>query len=635
MSARSRTFALRSAAAVTVGALALTAFALPASAEPTWLPGTTLSPDDSNQHDGASVAVGGKGTAYALWTRTAGATSTVYAARKSPTGAWGTPVAVSAGSSVPLRAHVVVDGADNATVLWSPVESPGAVRSVTRSATAGAWSSVKTLATSGVDADLAVDEQGLVLAAWAGSTASGSRITVVRKSAAGSWGTAVAISETGATGPQIGFDRAGNATAIWESGDNIRSARRPSGAPWTTAVTVAGSADVESSPVLTVDDVGNAVAAWNHGSRVEGAYRLGAGAWSTPEYMSEDGVDATAADIDIDIYGNVLAGYTETTAGVPTARVAALTPEGHWSPAGTLHEGAELTEISMDKTGNAVAVLDNVDGVVQAVTKPTGGAWSSPVELSADGANAADSFVTHDGQGNAVASWSADGSVQVRPLDVAGPSTRMTQPGASRQTSTSFTAAWSATDRWGPVASKDVRFRVAPWNGGYGPQTEWKSATTANSETVAGSPGNTYCLSARARDTAGNVGGWSSERCTATPLDDVRLVRSGTWNRGTSSAYYEGTYTSTKSSGASLIRTGVQARHIALLVTTCQTCGSVQVSLDGTALRTISLHSSTTVRKKLISVKTFTSVRTGTLKIKVTSPSGRAVYMDGVVARRS
>lgn len=40
-------------------------------------------------------------------------------------------------------------------------------------------------------------------------------------------------------------------------------------------------------------------------------------------------------------------------------------------------------------------------------------------------------------------------------------------------------------------------------------------------------------------------------------------------------------------------------------------------------------------RKKLISVKTFSTARTGTLKIQVTSTTGRAVYMDGVVARRS
>lgn len=631
MSARSRTFALRGAAAVAVGALALTVFAVPASAEPTWLPGKTLSPNDTNQHDGASVAVGGKGTAYAVWIRAAGATSTVYAARKSPTGAWGTPVAVSAGSSAPLRAHVVVDSAGNATVLWSPVESPGAVRAVTRSATAGSWSSVKTLATSGVDADLAVDEQGLVLAAWAGSTASGSRITVVRKSAAGSWGTAVAVSETGATGPQVGFDGVGNATAVWESGDNIRSARRPAGAPWTTAVTVAGSADEESSPVLTVDHSGNAVAAWNRGDRVEGAFRLGTGAWSTPAYVSAEGSTATVAAIVIDQQGNVVVGFNSATAALAST----LTVEGAWSTPETLSEGGAVTAVSMDKTGNAVATLDNVDGVAQAVQRPQGGAWSSPVDLSADGENAAGSSVTHDAQGNAVTTWSADGDVKARVLDVAGPSTSMTQPAVTRQTSTSFTAAWSAADRWGAVGTKDVRFRMAPWNATYGEYTDWKTATTDDSGTVAGAPGNTYCFSARSRDTSGNEGAWSSHKCTATPLDDVRLSRSGTWTRGTNSAYYLGTYTSTKTNGAALIRTGVQARHISLLTTTCQTCGSVKVTFGGTSLGTFDLRSSTTARKKLISVKTFSTVRTGTLKIQVTSTTGRAVYLDGVVARRS
>lgn len=67
--------------------------------------------------------------------------------------------------------------------------------------------------------------------------------------------------------------------------------------------------------------------------------------------------------------------------------------------------------------------------------------------------------------------------------------------------------------------------------------------------------------------------------------------------------------------------------------TKCATCCSVKVFFNGTSLGTFNLASSTTARKQLIPVKTFTSVQSGTLKIQVVSPTGKTVYMDGVVLR--
>jgi hypothetical protein len=86
--------------------------------------------------------------------------------------------------------------------------------------------------------------------------------------------------------------------------------------------------------------------------------------------------------------------------------------------------------------------------------------------------------------------------------------------------------------------------------------------------------------------------------------------------------------------GAKIVRTGVVAKRIAILATTCSTCGSVQVYWGSTLLRTISLRSTVTVNKKLITVTTFTSARTGTLTIKL-STSGRKVLIDGVAIRRN
>ena len=74
------------------------------------------------------------------------------------------------------------------------------------------------------------------------------------------------------------------------------------------------------------------------------------------------------------------------------------------------------------------------------------------------------------------------------------------------------------------------------------------------------------------------------------------------------------------------------ARRIAIVATTCPTCGSISVYWGSTFLKTISLKSTTTVNKKLLVVTTFASARAGTLTIKVYT-SGKKVILDGVAIR--
>jgi len=185
-----------------------------------------------------------------------------------------------------------------------------------------------------------------------------------------------------------------------------------------------------------------------------------------------------------------------------------------------------------------------------------------------------------------------------------------------------------------PIASYDVRYRRAAWNSAFGALVTWKSGTTTDWATFTASPGYTYCFGVRANDTDGGHSAWTAETCTAVPLDDRSLTRSGSWSAGTGAAYYRSTYLRSSTAGTSLTRTGVVAKRIALVATTCSTCGAVKVYWGSTLLKTISLYSRTTVNQKLIAVTTFSSARTGTLKIKVAS-SGKRVIVDGVAIRRN
>jgi hypothetical protein len=181
--------------------------------------------------------------------------------------------------------------------------------------------------------------------------------------------------------------------------------------------------------------------------------------------------------------------------------------------------------------------------------------------------------------------------------------------------------------------------RRAAFNGAFGAfaspsvaPTDW-SATTATSVTVRAAKGYTYCLSARARDRAGNVSGWTTPRCTAVALDDRSLTGSTGWTRGTGTGFYAGTVTTTTRNGAVLTRTGVQARRISLVATTCAGCGSVGVYWNGTLLKTITLSATSTTNRRLITIAAFGTTKTGTLTIKMLN-TGRA-RIDGLATSRT
>ena len=192
--------------------------------------------------------------------------------------------------------------------------------------------------------------------------------------------------------------------------------------------------------------------------------------------------------------------------------------------------------------------------------------------------------------------------------------------------------AWSGTPASAAIATYDVRYRRAAWNGTFGALTAWLTDTVDTGATFAGGAGSTYCFSARAKDGDGYYSAWTAETCTAVPLDDRSLAKSGTWTKGTGAAYYKATFYSSTSTLAKLTRTVVKAKRIAIVATTCAKCGSVKVYWGSTLLKTISLKSATTVNKKLITVVVFSSVRTGTLILKP-GLAGKKTLIDGVVIR--
>jgi len=198
-------------------------------------------------------------------------------------------------------------------------------------------------------------------------------------------------------------------------------------------------------------------------------------------------------------------------------------------------------------------------------------------------------------------------------------------------TSRAIPVSWGATPAFAPVTSYDVKYRRLRWNGN-GKTWAWRDATTATSGRLKGDPGYTYCFKVLARDADGNTSPWawpdSDGACTAVPVDDRSLVRSGGWAALRDSRFYRSTALRTRHKGATLRFRDIRAPRVRLVATTCPTCGTVKVYRGHHLLGTISLSSPARVDRALLTVEK-AHLRGDTITIKVVS-SGRKVIIDGV-----
>ena len=190
------------------------------------------------------------------------------------------------------------------------------------------------------------------------------------------------------------------------------------------------------------------------------------------------------------------------------------------------------------------------------------------------------------------------------------------------QLAPSFGLGWTATDSGTGVKSFDVRYERAPYNGGFGPWTTWRSGVTSSGGTFGSAPGYSYCFEVRARDNVLNTSAWSAPRCTNFPVNDTQLKASSGWSRVKSATRYLGddTYSATK--GATLTLANADWRRMDLVVSVCKGCGSVAVYSGSTYLGTFSTNAPSFGTRRLVFVRSSGHVNgPATITIRVVSPS--------------
>jgi len=297
------------------------------------------------------------------------------------------------------------------------------------SASAAGWLEPKDISAANEEVDgrpkVAVDPAGNAVAIWERHVGGEEIVEAAERPAGGDWSEPDVLSLPGeeGQGSQVAIDAAGNAIAVWITGDGspdfvVRSAVRPPGGTWSKPKDVSDSISAAGSPMLAIDGASEVVAVWTafDGGHIiaQGSVRSASGAWSEPDDLSPAGQDVTpleAPDVAIDAAGNAIAVWKlEGSDDIVQAAVRPAGQEDWVEPDDLSDAGQNAREpaVAMNEAGEAVAIWTRSDGsddIVQAAVRPAAGDWAGADDLSAPGQDAGQPAVAIDETGGAVAVW--------------------------------------------------------------------------------------------------------------------------------------------------------------------------------------------------------------------------------------
>jgi hypothetical protein len=487
----------------------------PALAAPAWLPPVDLSVPGQNA-DAPRIAVDPAGNAVAVWSRFDGTNDRVQAASKPVGGAWGAPVDLSAPGEDAAEPQVAIDPGGNVVAAWSRFNGANEIIQAASKPAGGAWGAPDDLSLPGQNADepdVALDQAGNALVVWQRSNGANSIVQVRNRPAGGTWGAVISLSMAGedAFGAEVAVNATGDAVAAWqrfEGSDTIAQAvTMPAGAEWgsLTSLSVVGADAYVSG--TAVDPAGNVVVLWwrSNGTHqvIQAASKPAGGAWLAPTTLSLPGQTAYAPHVAFDQAGNAIAVWQRENDGTNfTIQSASKPVGGSWGAPVDLSlpgQDASGAQLALSPRGDAVAVWD-IDGgassIAQGASKPAGGAWGAPVDISAPGPVVYAGGVAIDSAGNAAAALKRESGpasvIQAVTFDVSAPQVGAPAIPASGPAGKRLAFSVSATDSWSALSAIDWHF---------GDKRSTAGATTTHAYNKPG----TYIVTVAVADSAANT----------------------------------------------------------------------------------------------------------------------------------
>lgn len=575
----------------------------------------------------------------------------LYARTRPAGGTWGRAKRL-ADETGPLG--LALDGQGNPTVAWATEEGLWV-----RSRTARGWGRKVRLpggwTRSGVG--MAQNDAGALLVTYS-STPGVARAAY--RSPSGRWLESQVLFRDGGADPVAMIDGLGRATAAWMSDDLTEGSKL-----WVATSDAAGKLESPVAIASSIDQIGfwdvatgvrgDAALAWQQqtSTGTVNRFRLRSenGSWGPIETVGRG-----APQLAVGPRGEVWLSAVTEDSGIFTAQVWRRSPgpDGAWSAPEVVVSGESPVtnlRVRVSESGSAVAAyrlgrpgganrlwVSSAPGFSEPFSpavpvKPwkTGYLWTVSSSRTGDALITFTSRVGPDGTALQGSRYRWVRHLYAAVVDETGPTARVPRPNRVFTPGTRVETAWRATDAWSDVVQYDV-MRSSVAHDGSGVRSATMLSGNETSASFLGRRGRTYCFSVVATDAAGNTGLPSRERCTAVPLDERDLVRRGGWHEVVQPGAYRRTVLRSSRHGAAL-STRLETRRIKLVATTCSRCGKVSVYLDDELLARVSLASETLHTRRTIPVARFPVLRSGTLRLVVSS-ARRPVVIDALATSR-
>jgi hypothetical protein len=379
---------------------------------------TTISSKDSVN---SQIRMDALGNTIAVWQKSDGITASIHSAVLPSGGQWSTSERISIPGHNSRLPQLAVDANGNSVAMWEHFDGSQFVVQATTRPSGGLWSTPVKVADAGSELkqpQVAFDSAGHAIAVWVGSNETNNVIQSATLPFGGQWSAPmdVSIADQDSINPHMAVDPNGHVVAVWmayQQGQyTIQAATLSLGESWSQPVCLAGLGQQASRPQVAVDPVGNAIAIWSRlidSKRVIQAARLPfKGEWSVPLNVSASDQDSQNPQIAIDPAGNAVAVWVEWSEQESIVQAATLPFEGHWSAPLALSARGEYAadpQVVINAASYAFAVWDSSKGTIQAATLPWGGSWSAAVEISDSSQKSDFPQVALDSKGEAVVSW--------------------------------------------------------------------------------------------------------------------------------------------------------------------------------------------------------------------------------------
>ncbi|KXJ48449.1 hypothetical protein SAMN04487868_10130 [Marinobacter salarius] len=382
------------------------------------------------------IAFNNDGNAIAVWVQFDGTQDNIWASIYSPGGGWSAAVVIGDENGDARAPQIAIDDDGNAIVVWTQ-QSTYYNAWIRRYSPDSGWSSEGLIEFNGGDASdpqIAMNNAGNAIIVWVQNEAPPTSPNPLNLWAntytpgVGSGTAELVEADAGsAQDPQVAFDSAGNAIAVWEQYNgstwyDIRASVWAPGSGWAMPEDIETIDDGNSfDPQIVIDGDNNATVVWtsSDGTRFNiwaNNWSQAAG-WGSEELIETDNAgDAFDPQIAVDSMGNVIAVWRQRlSVGTGYSTVAnTYSPNDGWSSAALIEDpsngSAGNQQIAFDNEGNAIAVWRN-SNIWANTWSPISG-WDAATLIENDNAGiAVEPQIAFDGASNAIAVWAeSDGT---------------------------------------------------------------------------------------------------------------------------------------------------------------------------------------------------------------------------------